>query len=397
MRLDRIRLHTGSRADAMAREMNARAFTTGGDIVFARGEYQPESREGRRLMAHELVHALQQTPGYRSPALGIRSRPEISCFGRPAIQRKIKTHGGEWDTDQYDLFQDQKPDGTPAPASWGVRGLKIKIRFTPAGIVNAALIGLTQTGTFIKNKVVYHLADKTIESRSITAGDAVTVGGESDEGAHIDRVASHNNPIYAVRAASSTSLADPVTDSGWGQHGWRYKDASGRLKTRDATLIDRPWLPGSQKDSSQIFETSALATKGTQAGTYYGSVRWGWRTDAKSKFSKISFSKASEGVPSSTFMKAAALWNVSKTSSGKATLNLPLVDVKVTTASITGVYPPGFVGPPLTIPAGTRVEIVQNALAPSLNGEIRVVDGVFTGNTLEVTPADMAKIRDERP
>lgn len=56
----RVRIHTGERADRAARSIGARAYTSGADIVFARGEYEPARQEGRRLLAHELVHVVQQ-------------------------------------------------------------------------------------------------------------------------------------------------------------------------------------------------------------------------------------------------------------------------------------------------------------------------------------------------
>jgi hypothetical protein len=61
--LGNVRIHTGGRADELARSINAEAFTTGRDIVFRRGTYRPESREGKELLAHELTHVVQQTGG----------------------------------------------------------------------------------------------------------------------------------------------------------------------------------------------------------------------------------------------------------------------------------------------------------------------------------------------
>jgi hypothetical protein len=56
-----VRLHTDGAADASARAVRARAFTVGRDIAFAAGQYQPETTEGRRLLAHELTHVVQQS------------------------------------------------------------------------------------------------------------------------------------------------------------------------------------------------------------------------------------------------------------------------------------------------------------------------------------------------
>ncbi len=58
--LGRVRVHTGSEAESTAKDLQARAYTVGSDVVFNRGEYQPGSENGRRLMAHELAHVVQQ-------------------------------------------------------------------------------------------------------------------------------------------------------------------------------------------------------------------------------------------------------------------------------------------------------------------------------------------------
>jgi hypothetical protein len=58
----RVNLHIGETADHLNRSLQARAFTTGQDIFFRRGEYDPASSEGQQLLAHELTHVLQQQP-----------------------------------------------------------------------------------------------------------------------------------------------------------------------------------------------------------------------------------------------------------------------------------------------------------------------------------------------
>lgn len=61
-----VRVHHDGQAAASARALNARAYTLGRDIVFGAGEYAPHTGAGQRLLAHELVHTVQQR---RSPAL----------------------------------------------------------------------------------------------------------------------------------------------------------------------------------------------------------------------------------------------------------------------------------------------------------------------------------------
>lgn len=66
-----VRVHHDANAHALARAVGAQAFTQGQDIVFAAGHYAPHSAHGRRLLAHELTHVVQQRPSYRdaSPSL----------------------------------------------------------------------------------------------------------------------------------------------------------------------------------------------------------------------------------------------------------------------------------------------------------------------------------------
>ncbi|MGG5820898.1 eCIS core domain-containing protein [Falsiroseomonas sp. HW251] len=71
----RVRIHDDAKADAASRRIGARAFTIGDNIAFAGGEYEPETPEGRRLLAHELTHVVQQSGGVtrmvmRNPAGG---------------------------------------------------------------------------------------------------------------------------------------------------------------------------------------------------------------------------------------------------------------------------------------------------------------------------------------
>ena len=56
-----VRVHNGRHADVAARALRARAFTLGHNLVFAAGHYAPYAATGRRLLAHELTHIVQQT------------------------------------------------------------------------------------------------------------------------------------------------------------------------------------------------------------------------------------------------------------------------------------------------------------------------------------------------
>ena len=55
-----VRLHTDANGASAARSVNAKAFTLGSDVAFAAGQYSPETNSGKRLLAHELTHVVQQ-------------------------------------------------------------------------------------------------------------------------------------------------------------------------------------------------------------------------------------------------------------------------------------------------------------------------------------------------
>jgi hypothetical protein len=56
-----VRVHADAAAQASARAVKAQAFTVGNDVVFGAGRFAPASPEGRRLLAHELAHVVQQS------------------------------------------------------------------------------------------------------------------------------------------------------------------------------------------------------------------------------------------------------------------------------------------------------------------------------------------------
>ena len=61
----RVRVHTDAKAKESAREVNALAYTVGTHLVFGAGQLAFGSDSGRRLLAHELTHVVQQTPATR--------------------------------------------------------------------------------------------------------------------------------------------------------------------------------------------------------------------------------------------------------------------------------------------------------------------------------------------
>ena len=58
-----VKVHTDGESDQLNKSLNSRAFATGQDIFFSQGAYNPGSRDGQELLAHELTHIVQQNGG----------------------------------------------------------------------------------------------------------------------------------------------------------------------------------------------------------------------------------------------------------------------------------------------------------------------------------------------
>ncbi len=70
-----IRIHTDNTAAELNKTLGARAFTTGNDIFFNDGEYDPETQDGKHLLAHELTHTIQQ--GHAGVSIQRLDDPEL--------------------------------------------------------------------------------------------------------------------------------------------------------------------------------------------------------------------------------------------------------------------------------------------------------------------------------
>lgn len=70
-----VRVHADAEADRLSRNLDAKAFTSGKDVFFRGGHHQPDSPEGRELLAHELTHVVQQSALPRVQRQGAAPRP----------------------------------------------------------------------------------------------------------------------------------------------------------------------------------------------------------------------------------------------------------------------------------------------------------------------------------
>jgi Domain of unknown function (DUF4157) len=86
----RVRVHTDARAAESAQAVRALAYTVGRDLVFGAGQYTPNSSAGRKLVAHELAHVIQQ----QGSAGALQVGPDNDPFEREAEQAAERALGG---------------------------------------------------------------------------------------------------------------------------------------------------------------------------------------------------------------------------------------------------------------------------------------------------------------
>jgi hypothetical protein len=82
-----VRVHTDERAGQSAQSVNALAYTVGRDVVFGRGQYAPGTTTGRRLLAHELAHVVQQA---RSPGPTSMMPAAVTAAGNDPLEREAE-------------------------------------------------------------------------------------------------------------------------------------------------------------------------------------------------------------------------------------------------------------------------------------------------------------------
>jgi hypothetical protein len=362
--MDEIRIHTDSNAAELSKTVNAKAFTVGKDIYFGQGMFDTYTSNGKQLLAHELAHTQQNA-------------------GAGLIQREPqKTAWGEFNDSYYDV-----------KAKWHNKKLKagIVLEFMPNELVNAKKIAMLQISQqYYVDKDGRHITylDDTEEKQSIQKMDAKDNKqlDENEEGFQIDQDPPDKaNPLYAGKELEpGKELKDTEPEKEFGKFGCNYVDGVNGLKTEKAVLGDAPrdFRTRGVTEIGGTFETTALAIDGEQAGTYYGSVAWGYKLNA-SGVTKKELTKISDGGVSTTFLKAAQMWNMSKTSEGKDTIPLQVPEYYQTTE--TADFYGGDVfsaSEGMRLKPPVRVEILGKNIPvkemPQLI-RVRIIDGLYAG------------------
>jgi hypothetical protein len=341
--LDRVRIHSDEASQSLADSLGARAFTVGQDIHLGGDGARATGSDRKQLLAHEVVHTLQQ--GQVGPRAKLKAgapddryerqaerisaaithggpAEQVDHVGAPAIQRSmIPGHYGTFEDVTYDYLTD---------AAGARIGVEMYLRFHPGANARSDVIALTQAARGVQSGAVFAPGVQGLHQATSGAG----------AGWFIDQYAGNPNPLYGAtphvrQGGDASKPADyetydvtPLTKAeqakdakssgihgrhytGAGQHGFR-KVVNGNFVTQPAELWDAPTFGAVYRNSSQTFETAALAVEGPQRSTYYGSVEWGWQTDAQGALKKLPFRLLSQGVPSVNFLTAATIWNSSR-------------------------------------------------------------------------------------
>jgi len=215
-RLDDVRIHTGGRAAEAAAAVAARAFTLRQHVVFGDGEYAPHTNEGRRLLAHELTHVMQQRRG-----------------AEPIIQRELVYAGGyprrfanDWA--EVGCYM-SRPGCVWSPATIDFRATATNSGGGSGSATFTALLdhieaaapgSITELGLIGHANVDYFGLAGRITAHDVWFGDEGLIGAESLERER-DRIVSLRNRfaagakivLYGCNAGSGRPLLDAISNA----------------------------------------------------------------------------------------------------------------------------------------------------------------------------------------
>jgi Domain of unknown function (DUF4157)/Putative amidase domain len=107
----RVRVHTDRQAEGLASSLGAKAFTIGDHVAFGQRRYDPTTREGTELLAHELTHVVQQSRGLTGPIAAAGIGQPGDRYEREADAMAARA------VDSVDPGGAAPPDATNAPAA----------------------------------------------------------------------------------------------------------------------------------------------------------------------------------------------------------------------------------------------------------------------------------------
>ena len=239
-----VRLHTDGEAAQISQSLGAQAFTHGKDIYFGQDRYSPGSNEGKRLLAHELTHVVQQN--------GATVRREEEGAG-----------GGEEETEQegsvpnIELGPEEAPWGGPEEGADASRGGRSTVT-PPASTSEAAqpgnlTIDVGDVGLGFSSAETQLDGVSKDSEYSTTAVDTVSVG----------TVPFEFNPQSgaAVGAFGEASYQPSIVDMKW-------KAKSSKVKLDFKFKVNAPWGTNDGGRTDVPSATDGVVTKDTYPTIY---------------------------------------------------------------------------------------------------------------------------------
>jgi predicted secreted Zn-dependent protease len=204
----RVRIHDDAPAAASAARLHARAFTVGSDVVFGAGQFSPYTADGRRLLAHELTHVVQQRAAQPQVQRGILPGAIRNDEGTPeqiANAIESKDHA---DVKAINEPEDNAPEGESEEI---VRGRKIQRQALSGGtsrdglsVAEAATRTAGQpldeaTGAFMEQRFHFDFSHVRVHADDIAAKAARSVNARAyTVGAHVVFGSAQYNPWDAA-------------------------------------------------------------------------------------------------------------------------------------------------------------------------------------------------------
>jgi hypothetical protein len=197
-----VNVHAGNQANILNRSINAQAFTHGSDIYFGEGKYNPESRQGKHLLAHELTHVVQQGNAPVSPKI----QKENSSATTTSAQEEQQTT-----TSSATTTSAQAEQQTTTSSGGNHELSRLIARLIRDQIDNESLRGYLGT-------LGSTLQELAVESTGVQSGQQQTSEGGSEQPASVLQDQRQASPdrltALAVEQAFSTTARQIVDDPG---------------------------------------------------------------------------------------------------------------------------------------------------------------------------------------
>lgn len=226
-----VRVHINGAADELSRSIQAKAFTTGHDVFFRKGEYAPGTRAGKELLAHELTHVVQQ-----------REEPHLM----EEVERKIG-----FEVELYDNLEnyDTESEGTYVDGlTWVQESRRQRIEFiTPA--IDELRWDLMCS---LLNRIIWTV--NIVEAVKARGGDIVIFNdmriSETDESPEII-------PLKKANSKAFLHMTGPIELPKYRKYksalDTRIKEA--KLKASETVQERREWSRFAMERTAQLFDS----------------------------------------------------------------------------------------------------------------------------------------------